>query len=334
MMILSALVIGCGRISGGFDSDRKSEVLSGAGWPLSHAGALARCEGVTVSACVDPDDRARALFQEEWGITSGYRALQDVNVPEAGFDIITIAAPTALHSQMVDQALALRPKAIFLEKPVSQSPAETEAVVHACREAGVLLLVNYSRRWDDKLQGLLRDIRDGVHGKLRSVVVVYNKGILNNGSHMLDLLLTLCGDLTPLWAAFSSPAQVTDECDPDVDAVLRSRDGVLCHLVSTQAADFSQFELQILTEHGEFRILDSGFRWSIRTADESPDFPGYRRLAREHHEDGGYPPVMQNAFNELTELTRAGIRVHSSADAAVRTESLCDQIKRLAYENC
>ena len=46
---LSVLIVGCGRIAGGFDEKRAPEEFA-----LSHAGAYSKRTDVVLAACVDP----------------------------------------------------------------------------------------------------------------------------------------------------------------------------------------------------------------------------------------------------------------------------------------
>ena len=119
----------------------------------------------------------------------GFSSIDQVEKSDDRFDVISICSPTSCHVNDLEAALRLSPKLIFCEKPVTQSVAQTERMVAACREGNIRLAVNHTRRWAPDIVLLHADMQAGRWGKLRSVVGLYNKGILNNGSHMLDLLL-------------------------------------------------------------------------------------------------------------------------------------------------
>ena len=91
--------------------------------------------------------------------------------------------------------MSLAPKLIFCEKPISNSLEEVIKINSACKELGILLAVNYTRRWDEDIIRLKSEIDSNSRGSIRSVVTYYNKGILNNGSHILDFLNFLIGDI-------------------------------------------------------------------------------------------------------------------------------------------
>jgi predicted dehydrogenase len=72
---------------------------------------------------------------------------------------------------------------------------ETERLVEECINNNILPAVNYSRRFDFDISKLKADIQAGLCGQLRSIVGYYNKGVLNNGLHMIDLLNLLVGPM-------------------------------------------------------------------------------------------------------------------------------------------
>ena len=327
---LSVLIVGCGRIAGGFDESRTREDDA-----LSHAGAYSKRTEVTLAACVDPDISVAERFAERWSVAGAYSACDEI--PESReFDIVSICTPTDFHSSSVEGVFRFRPKVIFLEKPVSASAETSQQLLEKCREQNIGLIVNYSRRWDSRLADLRNSLikKDAAgNGSLRAVNGVYNKGIRNNGSHILDLLASIVGPLQPEWAAVR-PANNRGS-DPDIDMILISGSGIRCSLISTDSEDFSQFELTFLMSEGELRMLDGGLRWSERTVESSPEFAGYKRLSKEVDTAGGYLPVMERAISEVIELAQnpqSAQKDYRAAERAVETERLIEKILEMANE--
>jgi len=321
---LSVLIVGCGRIAGGFDEKRAPEEFA-----LSHAGAYSKRTDVVLAACVDPDVEIAERFAERWSVSEAYSECEEIPA-ECEFDIVSICTPTAVHSSSIEEVFRFRPKVIFLEKPVSTSAETSQRLLDECRQHNIALIVNYSRRWDS----VLAELKNGLEtksaewpGSLKAVTAVYNKGIRNNGSHLLDLLAGMVGVLSPEWAAVRPGNAHKD--DPDIDMVLMSDRGIRCSLNSTDSDDFAQFELTFLTDKGEFRMLDGGLRWSERRVEESPEFAGYKRLGKEIACSGGYLPVMEKAISEVIDLallSQSGSFDYRAAEQAVETERLIEQI--------
>ncbi len=130
-----------------------------------------------------------------WSIPQGFPSLDNLPAGVAAFDVVSICSPTAAHAGHLAGALRVRPRLIFCEKPLTSAAQESEQCVQQCEQAGVLLAVNHLRRWAPDVRRLREELHAGTWGELRSVVGHYNKGILNNGSHMIDLLNFLVGQL-------------------------------------------------------------------------------------------------------------------------------------------
>ena len=187
---LTVLIVGCGNIAGGFDKGRKLT-----DFPYSHAGAYIRDNRFKMAACIEPDEARRIEFMKDWNIQLGFASIDEMLNLDYQFDVISICSPTIYHSHDIEVALQLSPKLIFCEKPITTSLHDTERLVEACKTANVMMAVNHTRRWDPAVSELQTDILSGRRGELRSIVGIYNKGILNNGSHMLDLLHFLVGSV-------------------------------------------------------------------------------------------------------------------------------------------
>ena len=67
-------------------------------------------------------------------------------IDHPGVDIVVIAAPNALHLELIEAAAAAG-KDIFCEKPVGGTPAQTARAERAARRAGVITGVGYNYRW-------------------------------------------------------------------------------------------------------------------------------------------------------------------------------------------
>jgi predicted dehydrogenase len=322
--VMSVLIVGCGNIGGRFDQDR-----SPGDSPLTHAGAFSRDARFELAACVEPDDNRRADFMQAWEVENGFRSISELTGTDEQFDVISICSPTVDHAQDLDAALCLKPKLIFCEKPVTPSLPESEAIVAKCRAAKIPLAVNYTRRWDKDISKLAMDIDTGRWGQLRSVIGTYNKGILNNGSHMLDLLGLFAGPLEVIKAG--KPVEDYFADDPSVPAWLEGGHGLPIHLVCGHAADYALFEIQFIFSRGVLTMEDGGMHWRERRAVDSDTFKGYRNLDAGVRHAGKYPHAMLQAVDNIYRSINNGEALASTGESALAAQRLCGQIKRLAY---
>lgn len=317
--MLSTLIIGCGNIAGGFDADRPDSA-----GPLTHAGAFRRHGGFALRACVDPDAARREAFAARWGAPEAAESLDALSVAPGEIDVISICSPNAFHAEHLDAAIALAPRLIFCEKPVTPSAAATEALVARCRDAGILLAVNYTRRWAPDVVALAGDLARGDWGAVRSAVGTYTKGVLHNGGHLVDLLHLLFGPLT--LTAAGVPVHDHWDDDPSVPALLAGDSGVPIHLAVGDARDYALFELVVVTERGEIAMRDGGLRWTERDASASAAFAGYRTLADFTPRKGRYDEAMAAAAANIADALATGAPLASTGDTALAAQRLCEQI--------
>lgn len=322
------VIVGCGNIGGGFDTDRPPD-----SWPLSHAGAFTRHEGFQIRACVDSDEDRRRAFASRWGIGLHSSNMADLGPDLGPVDVVSICSPTTLHHDHVMQAIELQPRIIFCEKPLTSDIASSMAVVEACKVRDIQLVVNFSRQWDPSIEALIHQFQEERWGSIRSVIGHYNKGILNTGSHMVDLLFRLVGDLKIVTTTCSS-LDFWDN-DPTTAALLTARRGTLpVYLNPSQARDFSFFELEVVCEKGVVRMLSGGINWESRRAYPSPELTGYRTLDVAVLTPGRYIETMAGAIDELYNFLAAGISIRSTGENAVKVQTLCTFIQRAALAQC
>lgn len=317
------LIIGCGSIAGGFDADRAADAL-----PFTHAGAFAQHPDFAVTACVDPEEGRRRAFQERWQVGEGAESVAALAADRGRFAVISICSPTAFHADHIEAALELKPRLIFCEKPVAATSGETRALAERCAAQGVLLAVNYTRRWAPDIVRLACELADGTWGKVRSAMGVYTKGVVHNGGHMVDLLHLLLGEFELVSAG--APSFDFWDDDPSVPALIASRSGVPVTLTTGHAGDYAVFELTLITEHGSLTMLDGGRRWVVRRAGESNIFTGYRSLGEPEFSDGEYDEAMCAAVANIAAALDSGAPLASGPGNALAAQILCETIRDAA----
>lgn len=319
----SVLIIGCGNIAGGFDLDRRDTPT-----PFTHAGAYARHGGFELVACVDPDQARRAAFMKRWSIAQGFDSMDAALAAGLRAEIVSVCSPTASHYQDVLDALRMAPRLVFCEKPLTTSLALTAELITRCATAGVLLTVNYIRRWDPEVARLAEELRSGAWGAVRSVTGTYNKGALNNGSHMIDLLHLLLGRLALRHAAPPIYDALAD--DPSIPAMFSAPGGEMVQIGCGNGGDYALFELQLVTEKGVIAMEDGGLHWRTRAAALSQDFEGYRVLKEGVRRPGGLPLAMLRAVSQIHDAVLDGGALSSTGANALEAQQLCEAMRQRA----
>lgn len=325
-MAYRVLILGCGAIAGGYDAERDLSA-----WPLSHAGAIARDSRFKLAACVDPDDAARAAFAKRWGVSLSHANLENLNSQPGGFDVIVIASPTAHHAAHLEWALGVQPRLVFCEKPLAAAPEAIPALLSAYEATRVPLAVNYTRRWAPDMVELAQGWR-AQWGAFLAAHGTYAKGVIHNGSHMVDLLHMMLGPLG-LHGVGTARFDHWDD-DPSVSALLRRKGehGPCVHLVASDARAFTQFELVLSFERGEVSIRDGGLRIEERRVIDCPHAPGHRQLGPPSSRPGLYERAMSAAYANIADALETGAPLASNGESAFAAHTVCENIRRAALQ--
>ncbi len=168
----------------------------GTGWIGRHRmEAMLAAGQVEAAAVADPADAAaevaRALAPGAL-VAESFQDLLDMQL-----DGIVIATPNALHADQAIQALRAG-CAVFCQKPLGRSAAESLAVVDAARASDRLLCVDLSYRFTDAMRRIREEARQGTLGRLFSADLTFHNaygpdkpwfydGALSGGGCLIDL---------------------------------------------------------------------------------------------------------------------------------------------------
>jgi predicted dehydrogenase len=181
----------------------------------NHLHAWRDIDGVEIVALCDTDqvrlDETGDLFSVACRYTDAATLLR-----EEQLDFVDIATTVQSHRALVELAAAARVAAIC-QKPFATTLADAHAMVHACREAGVPLMVHENFRWQRAIRAVGDALREGAIGdpfwgrvSFRSAYDVFSgqpylaKGerfiVEDLGIHILDVARYLFGDVANLAA--------------------------------------------------------------------------------------------------------------------------------------
>ena len=321
---LSVLIVGCGNIAGGLDADNAEWVNK----PQTHAGAYTAHGGFTLLACVEPDPGRRADFAERWGVGHAYATLDEAFADGHHFDVVSICSSTGSHASDLRQVLDLHPRVVFCEKPLTNDLALSRDIVSEYENTSTKLVVNYSRHWDTRVSELAEQLSSGLWGKIRAVTGVYTKGLLNNGSHLLDLLLMLFRDIRVV-AAGPSRFDMWEE-DATVPAMLVADVDIPVTINCGHAHDFTLFELEVITERGVIAMRDSGNSWETRLPTPSTIHTGYTVLGKPTTSPGTLTYAFAGAIAEIYDLSQTDAAGSCTGTDALAVQSLCQSIRDLS----
>ncbi|MDH6595009.1 putative dehydrogenase [Variovorax sp. TBS-050B] len=168
----------------------------GVGWiGRNRMEAIARDGAAEIAAIADAEPAAReaacAIAPDAAGVDS-LDALLDQDL-----DGLVIATPSALHAQQAEAALA-RGVAVFCQKPLARTAAETRGVIDAARRADRLLDVDLSYRRTQGMQRIRELVSTGGIGEVYAIDLVFHNAygpdkpwfrdpVLSGGGCVIDL---------------------------------------------------------------------------------------------------------------------------------------------------
>jgi predicted dehydrogenase len=108
-----------------------------------HARILAAMEDASLVAVVDTNHERAA----DAAAATGARALGDVRDLSEDVDAVVVAVPTEIHREIAVPFLE-RGVAVLVEKPMSRSIADADAMLAAARKGGTVLAVGHTERYN------------------------------------------------------------------------------------------------------------------------------------------------------------------------------------------
>ncbi len=177
-----------------------------------HARLLGGMSGVELVAVVDLI-RERA---EEAARQTGARAFADYRELVGQVDAVTVAAPTSVHAEIARPFLE-RGTAVLVEKPMTSSIAEADALVQTALRTGAVLAVGHTERHNPAIRTITPYVTtprfvevhrlSGFPERSLDVDVVFDVMI-----HDLDIILALVGSEVTSVEAVGVPV-MTDRFD-------------------------------------------------------------------------------------------------------------------------
>jgi predicted dehydrogenase len=310
-------IIGAGKIGAMLDDPGNPHILT-------HAHGYIACEGFEIVGFVDPNlDKAEAA-SARWGGTA-FESI-DKLFENQSVDVVSVCVPDELHYATL-LALPEKPlKFIFLEKPAVTTAEEADEVRTLYGELPVRVQVNYTRRFVPEIRSIREAIRSGNYGKFLTGTGYYGKGLLHNGSHMVDLLQFLVGEVGNV----AKISEITDfyDYDPSVSALLTMHSGgdfYLCHIDSRT---FHIFELDLTFENKRIRICELGAIIEEYSVGDNRLFEGYRTLNKDAEFSTQHSKAMYHAIANIRNNLDRNEPLVCTLEESLETVKTCSRIMR------
>lgn len=134
---------------------------------VSYSSALAKIDGAELTAIFDDDPQRGKHYAEEY--QAAYYSRVEELLGRDDIQGVIVCSPTCQHKDLVCAA-AQYGKSILCEKPIAANMTDGQAMVDACKQAGVLLQVAFVCRFYPTLQAARKIVQSGDVGKVLGVV--------------------------------------------------------------------------------------------------------------------------------------------------------------------
>jgi len=305
------LISGAGQMGAFFDSPASANILT-------HAHAFKFHPGFNLAGFVDVSQAQAKRAAQRWGVRS-FKSISEA-FSKIPIDIVSIATPIQTHPAVFKEAAKLSPRLILLEKPLAATPSETATLVKLAKSTKTPVAVNYFRRFLPEFAEIRKNIVKKKYGKFISGSGYYGRGLLNNGSHLLDLLDYFFGIVSG-GQIINRRAETAAE--PTVSASLTVLNGQNFVLHGLGSKTISFFEVDLIFEKYRLRIVEAGRRLEIYQMQASPIFKGYRQLVKKQTVSTSFDKYMYYVADNLYQHLAQGEPLKSDIASAARAAQAC-----------
>lgn len=163
-----------------------------------HAASYLSIDGVEVSACSDINPANLNAFSDRYHIAQRYSDYVEM-LEAGGLDFVSVCTWPKTHRQITIRAARSGVKGIMCEKPLATNLGEADEMIGACLRSGVVLAVGHEHRFDPQSMKAREVIESGGIGELGLIWGHCSLDLLNNGSHVVDLVNYLNMDVDATW---------------------------------------------------------------------------------------------------------------------------------------
>ncbi len=238
-------IVGLGRIGCGFDDDNNTLKIN------THAGAYTKCSQTKLVALCDIDKKKLKKYGAKYQVSRTYQNYDKLFEQEK-LDIVSICTHPQFHLSIVKSAAKNGIKGIFLEKPISDSKSNAKKIIKICKEKKIMLQIDHQRRFSKFYKKIKNNLSKEKIGKIQNVNIYYGSGIINTGTHLMDLIRLFFDEI--LWVEGYLNKEIPSKDDPNIDGLIGCKNNIVCRLKSIDLTKFRILEIDIIGTKGRFII--------------------------------------------------------------------------------
>jgi len=228
--------------------------------PYTHIGGIRDCPAVQLCAVADMLPERLDLFRSQWapelpGSPGRTYAQGEELIAKEELDILAICVKGPFHHAMALEALAnTGAKVIFLEKPMACSLKEADEIDRMAKQKKKTIIIDYSRHWDPHVLHMQRKVKEGLIGKVKSVMGFGGGSVLSDCSHIIDSICQFAGTDPVRVHAYTKSGgdKAPDGYDPEprfVSMQVCFDSGITGHFVEVYGSG-REFSMEIVGDNG------------------------------------------------------------------------------------
>ena len=259
-MKYKALIIGAGSIGAlkpdEFDSPESKQIYT-------HAHACYSHPNIDLVGIVDHDMDKAEQAANKWNtipfdsIKIFYNSFLEL-YKGASPDIVIVATNTNTHYDIIHQLIPYKPKVIICEKPFCSNLEQAHNISELCKDAGINLIVNYTRTFVPELKQLSDDLKNGVYGEVYNFTLRYSRGLMREACHAFYWCLQTFGGMS-VWHNNHLEGFIYDSpMKGDYSALLSFKTKSLVNISFIPIGSaYSTYNADIYTEKGRIELLNN-----------------------------------------------------------------------------
>ena len=319
--LYNVLIVGAGNIGALYDSPACKNILT-------HAHAFSIERRFNLLGFVDTDLNKAKKAALIWSCDF-FVSIADA-FSKYDIDVVCVAVPDDFHYEILKNLVNFPIKFVFAEKPLTKTLQEGQEIVALYKKHNIALQVNYSRRFVPEFLQLKSLINSGKFGKYISGTGYYGKGILHNGSHLINLIRFLIGEIKSVKVVSRENDFYQD--DPSVSAVLKFCFGGDFFLQKINCFLYTLFEIDLLFEKKRIRIVDHGFYIEEYDVGKDIHCDGYEGLLKNKKKKTSYGKALFYATKNIGDYLDGKDGLRCCGKEALKDMEICLLLKNKTFE--
>lgn len=331
---LRVALVGFGQMAAGYSAD---QAMAKHYKFASHAQVLQAHPRLDWRVVVDNDPLVLDAARKDWAVPQAISSLSELGTAAADIDLVVLSTPPSARFDVLNRLPGLR--AVLAEKPLGENLTSAEQFLAECQARSLFVQVNFWRRADTLFRALAKWRLSDLIGQPMAVNCYYGNGLLNNGSHMVDLVRMLFGECSDIKVHDLGNWLVNGPIPGDINPsfALRMCSGLVVTFTPIDFRKYRENGLIIWGTEGKIEILNEGLVVRYYPSMPNRAMTGACEIANDSPVD--LTSTVGVALYEVYENMLYAIDaddpglLHSPGDSAVISARLVDDVIQAA-NNC